>query len=354
MTNKEKIKLFIRYIVSAFLFYSRINDIYRYIARKNQVTVLMYHRVIDTTKIDKSCLQPGMYVSWQAFKMQMEYLSQRYCVVTVGELIEAIEKGKEIQRRSCVITFDDGWKDFYSYAFPMLKKYNLPATVFLVSGYVGTNHWLWPEKVSKLLIKYFATKWFEKNQPIDYSSLENMGFFRLASEPGLTPIQKIEAIIEKMKDLEQNEIETVVNELESLLCIHPDQEYCGTLMLSWDEVKEMTQSRITFGSHTRDHSILTKVKKRKVKKEIAESKREIEKRILNPCFTFCYPNGNYNNEIKYIVMDHYRCAFTTQKGFVKPSDDPFALKRIDIHHDITFTKAMFACRISGILDILGL
>lgn len=354
MTGRERLKLLMRRVAAAILFYSGINAVYRLLARRSQPVILMYHRIIDPADVDETYLQPGMYVTKESFEMQMEHLSRRYHVVGLERLIEGLKNGKGLNRNSCVITFDDGWQDNYIHAFPILKKYKLPAIVFLVSQYVGTDRWFWPEKVSFLLARFF-----ERKKPGDfrsnvYPALKRIDFSAEVSNPHLTQTQKIESIIEILKGLEQAEIEKTIHELEDLLNINPTQDYSKPLLLSWDEVTEMSRSVITFGSHTKSHAILTKVSKKEATGEIVESKQEIEKRLSKPCQAFCYPNGDCDEEIKGIVMKHYSCALTVEHGFVKPGDDLFGLKRFGIHNDISFTKAMFACRISGVLDILGL
>jgi len=350
MTGREQLKLFVRCIVAAILFYSGINALYRFVVRRNRAVVLMYHRVVDIAELNWSYLQPGMYVTKETFEMQMEYLSRRYHVVALEEFIEILKGGYRIKRNTCVISFDDGWKETYTYAFPILKKYNLPAAVFLVSGSVGRNQWLWPENVAYFFTRYFQIVQFKEHQPTIYSALQRVGFFRLVSNEGLTSAQKIEVMIETMKDLEEGEREKMICDMEEWLKDHREAECPKPLTLNWGEITEMGKSNITFGSHTKSHTILTKVSKTKALEEIVESKQEIERRLLKSCTVFCYPNGDNDDEIRKLVRQHYACAFTTQSGFVKPSDNLYGLKRIAIHNDIAFLRALFACRLTGILS----
>jgi peptidoglycan/xylan/chitin deacetylase (PgdA/CDA1 family) len=352
MTVRERITLLIRRIIATILFYSGFNAFYQFMVRRNQAVVLMYHRVVDRSALNNSYLQPGMYVTKEAFEMQMEYLHKQYHVISLEELIEAIKTRTAIQHNTCILTFDDGWQDTYTHAFPVLQKYKLPATVFLVSAYIGTNQRLWPEKVSCLLTKFFKIAQFDPRWLIIYPTLEEIGFFRLSSNTGLAPAQRIEAIIETMKDLGNGEKEKAIFELEDLLKDYAELGYSEALMLSWDQIIEMSRFQITFGAHTKTHAILTKVSYDEAGQETAESKRDIEKHLLKPCWAFCYPNGAYNEPIKMIVKEEYVCAFTTQAGFVKPCDDLFMLKRIGIHNDLTFTRPMFATRISGVMHSL--
>jgi peptidoglycan/xylan/chitin deacetylase (PgdA/CDA1 family) len=354
VSTQEWLKLLIRHALFALLFYSGLSRLYRFLARKNKAVILMYHRVIEPADLSGHYIQAGMYVTKETFEMQMAYLSRNYHVIGLEELIEIVVSGSRLRENTCVITFDDGWRDNYGYAFPILKKYRLPATIFLVSDYVDTKRWFWPEKVSVLLMKYLGSKEFKEPRPAGSPALERMELFRLLSDSNLAPAQKIETVIEQMKDLNEDNRQKAIDELETL--VKDRRETCtfDPLLLSWAEIIEMSRSGITFGSHTKSHTILTNVSRKEAEEQIVESKEKIENRLLKPCRAFCYPNGNRNEEIKRIVGKHYSCAISTQHGFVTPGDDLFDLKRIGIHNDITFTEPLFACRISGIVSFLGL
>jgi peptidoglycan/xylan/chitin deacetylase (PgdA/CDA1 family) len=98
------------------------------------VPVIMYHSVnpVENPFIRKLIVTP------EAFERQMRFLkSHRYNVVSLRELAERISAGGKIPPRTIAITFDDGYRDNYTYAFPVLKKYNLPATIFIIIDEVG-------------------------------------------------------------------------------------------------------------------------------------------------------------------------------------------------------------------------
>lgn len=347
--DRAYIKIFSRYILASILFYSGINALYSLLFRRNQAVVLMYHRVLDSTDLFSFYVQPGVYVTKKTFEMQMQYLSNRYHVISFEELIEDLKKGVAIRRNTCVITFDDGWRDTYTHASPVLNKYGLPATVFLVSDYIGSKQWFWPERVSFLLTRFFAKSHVGGIPRLSLPELEQIGRSMLLTDRNSTPAQKIEIIIEKMKGFDNELREKVISELENLFHSKNGYMLSEPLLLGWNEIAQLSSSRITFGSHSKTHAILTQVPEQELAEEIVTSKEEIEAHLPLPCLAFCYPNGNYHDKVKGIVKEHYRCAFTTEAGFVKPGDDLFALKRIGIHNDISFTKAMFACRISQIL-----
>lgn len=132
--------------------------------RRNYVLpIAMYHSVTPQAK-DKNRLQ----VSLKNFQRQMEFLKRNnYNVLRLEELVNLIGEKKKVPPRSIVLTFDDGYKDNYQYAFPVLKKYNLPATIFIIVNEIGR-----PDRLS----------WQELKEMQD-SGLISIGSHCLGPEP---------------------------------------------------------------------------------------------------------------------------------------------------------------------------
>ena len=101
---------------------------------KNAVPVLNYHQINDR---DENALT----VHTDQFEAQMKYLADNgYHTITPEDMVDAWENGTELPDKPVIITFDDGYADNYRNAYPILKKYNLKGTIFLISDYVGTYH----------------------------------------------------------------------------------------------------------------------------------------------------------------------------------------------------------------------
>lgn len=113
------------------LYYSGLVKISRSFV-KGQALILMYHRVLDASEVTPS-IHPGMYVTSESFSRQLEYLSKTYHVVTLEEMEEWFLGKRKIDGTPCLITFDDGWEDNYRNAFPLLRKFSMPAAIFLVT-----------------------------------------------------------------------------------------------------------------------------------------------------------------------------------------------------------------------------
>ena len=149
MPYQEKAKLRLRELAANALHYSGASRILQ-MGEEHHWRVLMYHRVVDSGTSPYP-LQPGMYVTPQTFAMQMEYLSEHARVVSLDELAHDVAQNKEIPPRTVALTFDDGWTDVSANILPVLQRFNFPATVFLVTSFIGTNETLWNDKVALAL-----------------------------------------------------------------------------------------------------------------------------------------------------------------------------------------------------------
>ncbi len=105
---------------------------------KDQLLIIGYHRILPRSHPEYKKMQPGMRVEPEILEMHIQTLKKYFEIIDLNEWIERVKMGKPVPKKACALTFDDGWADNYEYAFPILKKENVPATIFLVSSMVGT------------------------------------------------------------------------------------------------------------------------------------------------------------------------------------------------------------------------
>jgi len=303
----------------------------------------MYHRVIPADKL----IQAGMYVSPATLEWQLVFLKNYFNIVPLNFLTSNnnLDRIKKNAKPPCILTFDDGWKDFYNYAFPLLVRYQQPATVFLPTEFIGSKKQFWTDRFSYLLAH------------------RNRSTLKILSSPDILRIieyldvlsgsfdNQLEKGIQYLKKYPLSVIERVLVDLSKIWNINTDVTIRD--FLNWQEVAEMKNSGlISFGSHTVNHHILTTLNDEEIKKELNESLHTLcEKNLLdNSCYPFCYPNGNYSKKIIGIVQaSGYNLAVTTRNGWNHINSDKFTLKRISIHEDIASNTALFFCRIAGFI-----
>lgn len=310
----------------------------------DRMFILMYHRIINPEN-SFFVVQPGMYVTPETFENHLQFLIKHFEIIPLNYLsLDNIEESFVAGKPSCVLTFDDGWIDFYQYTFPLLKKYNVPATVFLPTDYIGSDRWFWTDRFSWMLkkIENCSKPLVQLNSGFDPAInriINTAGSFEDKLEFGIN--------ILKVKHLDN--IDQILNDLSLLYDIKGMVR--ERMFISWEEVREMKHSGlVSFGSHTAGHPILTTIDDYEITNELEKSKiKLIEEGAVDSSFIpFCYPNGNYNSQIeKMVVNSGYNLAVTTQNGWVT-SLDKYKLKRVGIHQDMTSSKAMLGCRILGI------
>jgi len=124
---KRIIVVFLIASLAAFSFY------FFYMRPRHAVPILTYHHLSNNKG-------STLHVTPENFSRQMKFLHENdYSVISLDDLVRGVEKGGEFTPRTIVITFDDGYEDGYLYAFPVLVKYNMPATMFLITGFTGTR-----------------------------------------------------------------------------------------------------------------------------------------------------------------------------------------------------------------------
>lgn len=328
----------------------------------HDVVILMYHRVLDDDKIDNEYTQPGIVVSRQVFEKQITYLAKNYNLISLENLVQMVQKNQPIPSRSVIVTFDDGWRDNYLYAYPILKKHRVPATIFLTTDYIDTNKVFWFLQANILLTKgnLKPASLAEIIERVNAENRASQSTYRLSRHEIKAASGDTDKFIEKMKQLDSEVVQKILNEIKKASDLSIDKCLTKRRMLSWDEIKEMSCDNIDFGSHGQSHQIMLFLSPDMINKELVQSKKIIEEKVGKEVKHFSYPNGDYNSITKKLVQDAgYGSAATIQRCEEnKKGLDLFALKRIGVHngmsvwHQGKFSRALFAVEINGWINFL--
>ncbi len=306
--------------------------------------ILMYHRIIPNKEVGPS-LQSGMYVEPRTFETHVKYLKKYFQIVPLSEISKNYGKSFSSKRKpNCILTFDDGWLDFYKYAYPILKAHDVPATVFLPTKFIGTKNQFWTDALAQLCYGRQEEEGGRRKNPAS----PNPEIDLLENGNGSMET-RLENFMEWMKSMPEEEIQGILGNLRERWEVGPVLQ--SRDFLTWDEVREMHRSGlVSFGSHTETHRILTTLRDDEIVQELRRSKERLaEEGVADSSFSpFAYPNGNHTDKIMQFVKEHgYSLAVTTRKGWVRYADrgNSFALNRIGIHQDMASTVALFGCRI---------
>ena len=291
------------------------------------VIILMYHRVINDKIMLGVASSSTISVKEATFEKHMQYLSRNYHVLPLRDYAQIRELNRKLKPRTAVITFDDGWQDNYTTAFPILQKYNLPATVFLTTDYIGTNRILWPEHI-RFLMRYMHER--AEGVGMILSKLDEypaeLKHRVTAHGIRLSIFQTIDYLKYQDEALRERFIGLLEEELG-----HPEFPHAANAFLTWEQVKEMSENGIDFGSHGKSHRILTGLPDEEILKELSESRTKIETETGKSCNLFAYPNGDYNPSILgKLPQAGYALAATTEPGLNTMNTDFYRLKRVNV------------------------
>lgn len=271
----------------------------RQLRRSGAVVVLTFHRVLDDAEIQLTCSLPGIVVRRRTFENLAEYVAREYQAVDFAQAIET-PSGK----MRVMFTFDDGWKDNYTNALPVMRSRGIPATAFVCPGLIGRTLPFWPELIASLSGRIFPS----------------------------TSGAEIESLIEILKTYSMERRQQFIARLYALHApVDCSDAHNDDRTASWDDIREMDAAGVRFGCHTHTHQILTTVPAQTARQEIRESKDALEAVLCRPCNLFAYPNGNSSAATRRILAEEgFVAAFTTQHGAWTANSDPMAIPRVNV------------------------
>jgi len=237
--------------------------------------VIGYHRVVEDFASSAQTSIPSMLISRRMLEQQLDWIGRRFQFVSLDELGARLESNSGLEKPMVAITFDDGYRDFYDLALPLLKKKGIPATLFVVTDLVGTTRVQVHDKLYLLLAKRY------------------------------------EATRKLIEGLSQAEVERVIARLEAEIPI-PEGTYRPFYSLTWDGLAAILRAGMSVGSHTRTHVLMTNEDGPRRMEEAAGSRQELEGRLGIRIRHFAYPSGQFNTaSVNAVAAAGYRFAYTT-------------------------------------------
>jgi peptidoglycan/xylan/chitin deacetylase (PgdA/CDA1 family) len=309
-----------------------------------QLLVLMYHRVLPPEHPDRATEQPGMYVSPATLGMHLAILKRHFPLVHLDDWVNSARAGKPVPPQACALTFDDGWRDNFEYAFPILYAHEAPATIYLLSDLVGSHYRFWPNALATLLSDGSGGEAFSRWP--EALKREVIAVIGSRSSPLPLLVGEIDAVITRCKFAYSDpELRAMLEKANGEAGARQDTALRD--LMNWDEIRQMAASGlIRFGSHTRTHMRLgTRVSRDTLRDEICESRSIIEHALGADVSSFCYPNGEFCSEAVDIVRNAYTTAVTTNHGWNGTQLDPHMIRRVGVHEDIGCRPESFLTRL---------
>ncbi len=314
----------------------------RYRHRK-QAVILMYHGVTGEA-LPPTLNSEGLHVAVGRFSRQIAYLARHYRIISLRDLAEAVAQRRPLPERAVVLTFDDGYRNVYQHAWPVLQRYRAPATFLVVTSFVSSRTWLWLDRLEYAVHASAARAVTVRSGqgPVAYSLASPR-----AKRRSLVRLKRL------LKALPEPQQRDRCREVLAQLGVETgflDGYFCNPL--SWEELAEMAASPLAgIGSHAVHHVNLDTLSEPQMRDELVQSKARLEERLGVPVEGIAYPAGASNEAVRRLARQAgYPCGLTTDRGLTGQGVDLFALRRNEVGNDDT--PWMFAARVSGAFDAL--
>lgn len=262
------------------------------------------------------------------FEQHLQFLSTNFNCISLETLHKQIQN-QVIEPYTVVITFDDGYRNNFFNAYPLLLKYKIPATIFVTAGLVDTDDYTWSDKIAAILSLLDNVTINLKDVDVKVESAQDRAVaYRM--------------IVNRFKALHPKEIKASITSMQEYFGIGEEDLKTPLLKscfghLDWDEILIMRDSGlIEIGSHGMSHSILARLSDTEAKAEILQSKNTIETKLarFGPVKFFAYPNGGENDFTRehrnLLIESHYQGVLTTRVDRVDKDVDCFQLPRVCI------------------------
>jgi peptidoglycan/xylan/chitin deacetylase (PgdA/CDA1 family) len=287
------------------------------ISTEHMLRVLTYHRVADPA--DTPSLYPRVTVHPKIFAQHMRFLSQRYRVVSMEDVLQAARGGYlpgSLPKRAVLITFDDAYTDFAEYALPILKRFRLPVTVFVPTAFPGLRRAFWWDRL------YAAVECAH-----DLGTIQTT----LGPMPVHTPAERKTAFT-LLRDYVKFMPHAAAMQWVDRFCADLEAPELGSSVLSWDELRAVASDGVNLCPHTRNHPMMDQISNEVARAEAAGSWQDLRAEIGDSLPVFAYPSGGYNREVQAMLKEEgFEIAFTTQRGLNDlQRADPLQMKRINV------------------------
>jgi peptidoglycan/xylan/chitin deacetylase (PgdA/CDA1 family) len=322
-------------------------------ARGGRTLVLGYHRVVDDFTSESATAFPAMLISRRMLERHVDWIARRFQVVALEDLPLHAEARSRRHRPLAAITFDDGYRDVYEHAFPLLMRKGLPATVFVATDYVGTPSAL-PHDRLYLLLTRASRQWraFSKHLLRVLRRLD----LPLALQTMVAASRSVDAALRTLiTSLPSADVLRVIDALETD-CGPLGGVPRGVRLMSWAMLREMSRAGISIGSHTKSHALLINESRGRVIDETSGSQDTLATELGRPAAAFAYPDGRFDTtSVRAVAAAGYRVAVTTchhrdphHPWLTVPRMLFWERSSADLRGG--FSPAVMSCQVSGLLN----
>ena len=293
--------------------------------RPGRLLILRYHS-ISADQEGPEYISASISVPVTAFEQQIRHISRYYQCISLDDAVTSLTLGPPLPPRAVAVTFDDGYQDNYRYALPILVRYRVPATIYLVSSTLSDRRILWTSRLRGALNRYRRSELALPGlvgSPLPFHTETA----RASSARILTNILNQMPMTVRDRWVEQIAATTGA----------PTPPAVDEWFLTLKQISEMRCNGIVFGAHTITHPNLPGIPPEEARSEISRSRADLERLLGVEVTHFSYPNSgalhlHFNDFVVGCVREAgYRSAVTSQTGTCRVGSDPFRLRRLGIN-----------------------
>ncbi|HEY7116916.1 MAG TPA: polysaccharide deacetylase family protein [Tepidisphaeraceae bacterium] len=312
------------------------------------VTVLGYHRVMPLPGPEYPFNEGMVSVTPEEFARELKYFRANLDVISMSQLLDGLRDPSRLPPRPAVITFDDGYRDNFNYALPLLNEAGLPACFFVCTGLVGTRAIPWYEAWVCCLKQSRARR---IESPFDGDDAP----YDLGPEHWPASFRRFR---QRIRNVPWRQMPAQLERLRELTSVNPDDLLSDPLFMSWDEVRGLASAGMDIGGHTRTHPILSRVEDPvTLRDEIGGCHGDLAIALGRPPFAFAYPWGHTQamsaDADAEIARAGFQLSFSYMDGFA-PRQVRKAARLPRLHTDFGDNHHAFRLRMATAPDLSSL
>jgi peptidoglycan/xylan/chitin deacetylase (PgdA/CDA1 family) len=299
-------------------------------AARPGLIVLTYHRIAEAD--GDLFYDPVISATPESFRAQVEWLRSRLRILSLPELIARIESGSPWREPAALVTFDDGYRDNFEVAVPILRDRDVPATFFLPTAFLEAPRLPWWDQVAYVIKQTQVRRLMLERDPNGGSPPLSIDLETMPRSAAIMTI--IRTFLDGTIADEPWFLDRLAARAEVTV---NDDALARALFTSWDQVRPITGAApsLTIGSHGHTHHMLAGLDADAQRRELTESKRILESRLGRAVEVLAYPYGwpgTYTDQTKALAaLAGYRLAFASREGVNRPpSLDPFDIRRLGV------------------------
>jgi peptidoglycan/xylan/chitin deacetylase (PgdA/CDA1 family) len=285
--------------------------------KPNILRVITYHRVANLD--DDHLLNPRLISATpEVFALQIEHVANNYNAVSIDQVLDVIMNGGQLPDRAVLITFDDAYYDLTEHAWPILKRFQLPGTLFVPTAYPDhPERCFWWDRLYRAFVH--TSKSVLEATPLGSLSLRTR-------DERLRNLKRIQDFI---KSIPHGRAMQLVDEICANL---GERRTVIRSVLSWNELRHLDEYGLTIAAHTRIHPMLNQMTTEEIREEVKNSQEDLKKENGKALPVFCYPGGGFDQRVHSILQEFdFNVAFNTMEEINDlNSTNCLALRRTNI------------------------